>query len=164
MPGPVESIAQVPLGDLLPGESSASVDQIRRSALKLETHRDAAGHVKWHWYPENARHLFTGDQNIELVLFDAIALLTDGADWQKLRLQVGRRPAGTTVTMEIEAACWHPERHRLDPLRQAKWPEQPDSALQKGFRDGVFALTNYLDNGGADLRNIRGQDGLPGPS
>jgi hypothetical protein len=124
MAGPVPSIDQVPLRDVLPPWLRTAEQDLRRSAHKLDRHPSAVDRIAWHWYPEHTEAASTFDEGNYLLLADTtITLLNTGDDWLELTLDIAwrNRPGSpstrrskwragarrtTTCIRSVPLSCW----------------------------------------------------------
>jgi hypothetical protein len=163
MAGPVPSIDQVPLRDVLPPWLRTAEQDLRRSAHKLDRHPSAVDRIAWHWYPEHTEAASTFDEGNYLLLADTtITLLNTGDDWLELTLDIAwRKPPQLTVNAAVEVACWCPQDHNLHQVRATELLVASDHELIEAFAAGTAMLTDVLESGPFDPRPWRIRAGLP---
>lgn len=161
MSGPVNSIDQVPLLDVLPINHARAVDSLRGLAHALDVHPAAAGRLQWHWYPEhNTRPSTPAERTYLLILDTTITLFSHGYDWLELTLDVAWRPE-LTVNAAVEVACWCSPDHNMHQVREGNWPAAGTDELVEAFAAGTAMLAGILDSGPFDPRPWRLEHGLP---
>ncbi|GIJ38344.1 hypothetical protein Vwe01_16690 [Micromonospora andamanensis] len=160
MAGPVTSIDQVPLPDVLPSEYAAALDELQRLGRTLDVHRAAATRIGWWWYPEHRQRPPVPADGVHLLLFDTtITLFNSGQDWLELTLDVawGSR---LTVNAAVEVGCWCSQDHNMHQVRSENWPVTGSHDLVRGFAAGIAMLTIVLDSGSFDPSAWRVEAGL----
>ncbi|MBU2665218.1 hypothetical protein KOI35_17075 [Actinoplanes bogorensis] len=161
MSGPVSSLAQVPLSDVLPSSCVDAEPELRRLAGDLESHPAAAGRIRWHWYPEHKTPPGTSRAGVCLIVCDAaITVFDQDHDSLELTLTVGWCPE-LTVSAAVEVACWCSSDHNIHEVRGSSRPATNGAALVNGFAAGAAMLTRVLDSGQFDPRRWRVEAGLP---
>jgi hypothetical protein len=150
MAGPVTSIDQVPLPDVLPSEYVAALDELRRLGRTLDVHRAAATRIGWWWYPEHRQCPPTPAGSAYILLFDTtITLFNSDHDWLELTLDVAWR-SQLTVNAAVEVGCWCSQDHNMHQVRSKSWSVTESHDLVRGFTAGIAMLTSVLGSGSFD--------------
>ncbi|GAA2624117.1 hypothetical protein GCM10010399_64350 [Dactylosporangium fulvum] len=161
MAGPVSSIDQVPLGDVLPIAFNAVEGDLWRLARDLEAHQAAAGRTIWHWWLDRTERPPTLAERESLTIVSGGVMLYDsGVDWLELDLDIGWGPE-LTVTASVHVACWCAENHNAHYVLEACWPVATAHDLIEGFAAGTAILTEVLNTAPFDPSIWRVQAGLP---
>jgi hypothetical protein len=119
MAGPVPSMADVPLSEVLQPEYSDTEGALRRSGIDLDSHRPAGDSGGWHWFPRSTVEPQSSTDRIHYVLLDGSIMVYDnGVDWLELTLCVawGTSLPDLIVSAAVEVACWCPQNHNMHPF------------------------------------------------
>jgi hypothetical protein len=161
MAGPVASIMQVPLGEVLPGDYAPAADDLRVLAHEIESHPSAVHRVGWHWYPEHSEPPPTSSERDYLLLVDMTIQLVDARDdWLELSLDLAWRPQ-LTVDAAVEVACWCPQDHNMHQVRAAHRRVTGAHDLVDAFAAGTAMLMDVLAAGPFEPSTWRIRAGLP---
>lgn len=163
MAGPAPSLAQVPLGEVLPRDYAGAEDELRKLANELDRHASAVGRLAWHWYPERREPPQSSGSGLYLLLVDTtITLCETRDDWLELTLDIAWRPSPKlTVNAAVEVACWCPHYHNMHQVRAGRWQAADSHELVEAFAAGSAMLVDVLARGPFDPRSWRVQAGLP---
>lgn len=163
MIGPAPSLAQVPLGEVLPCDYVGAEDELRRLAHEFDGHPAIVGRSAWHWYPERKEPPQSSDRGLYLLLVDTtITLYETRDDWLELTLDISwLAPPELTVNAAVEVACWCPQNHNMHQVRTARWHAVNGHELIEAFAAGTAMLVDVLATGPFDPRAWRAQAGLP---
>lgn len=163
MTGPVPSLADVPLGEVLPCDYLGAEGELRKLANDLDSHPRAAGRSAWHWYPERREPPRAPGSAPYLLLVDTtITLYESRDDWLELTLDIAwLAPPRLTVNAAVEVACWCPQDHNMHRVRTARWHSLNSHELAGAFAAGAAMLEDVLAMGPFDPRPWRVQAGLP---
>lgn len=161
--GPAPSLAQVPLGEVLPCDYVGAEDELRRLAHEFDGHPAIVGRSAWHWYPERKEPPQSSDRGLYLLLVDTtITLYETRDDWLELTLDISwLAPPELTVNAAVEVACWCPQNHNMHQVRTARWHAVNGHELIEAFAAGTAMLVDVLATGPFDPRAWRAQAGLP---
>jgi hypothetical protein len=162
MVGPASSISQVPLQEVLPRSYSGAEDELRRLANELDRHPVAAGHTRWHWYPDRTEPPQAKPGTYLLLVDATITLYTTADDWLELSLDIAwLAPAELTVNAAVEVACWCSENHNMHQVRRGRWHVADSQELVEAFAAGTAILTEVLASGPLEPHTWRIRAGLP---
>lgn len=162
MVGSVSSLAQVPLGDVLPRGYLGAEVELRTLASELDRHPAAAGRSAWHWYPDHAEPPQSPQTGRILLVDVAITFYSTGDDWLELALDVAwAEPPRLAVSASVEVACWCPRNHNMHPVRTGQWHAANSRELVAAFAAGTAMLVDVLATGPFDPRPWRVQADLP---
>jgi hypothetical protein len=138
MAGPVSSLAQVPLSEVLPAAYADAESELRRLAGALESSPRADGHVAWHWYPDHREPAQPSDARRYLLHL--------------------------TVNAGVEVGCWCPRDHNMHQVRTVHRTAADSRELAEGFAAGTAMLLEVLAAGPFDPNSWRTLADLPNPS
>jgi hypothetical protein len=164
MVGPVASVEDVPLAEVLRQDYVAAEGAIRRLGIELDSHRPPGDDGGWHWYPRSAQEPRPSTEGIHHLLFDAAIKVYDtGSDSLELTLCVawGMSLPNLIVTAAVEVACWCSHHHGIHQVRGNLWDVRDSAELIDAFAAGAVLLTDVLATGPFEPGSWRIDAGLP---